>query len=136
MQPRRAAATLPRRQGGQTDHDVRRFPLWLQTAVLTAAALGLAAALRFLVIEQPQYGWACQSLAPPWWCPIRMAGIYAIRLGLFGFIALIAGALAVLRRRPLAAQLAVVLGAAGLILYVPEPAAGGALLGALAMVRR
>jgi hypothetical protein len=120
----------------RTDHDVRRFPLWLRAALLAAAALGLAAALRFLVIEQPQYGWACQSLAPPWWCPIRMAGIYAIRLGLLGFIALIAGLLAVLRRWPLAAQLAVASGAAGLILYVPEPAAGGALLGALAIVRR
>ena len=104
--------------------------------MLAAAALGLAAALRFLVIEHPEYGWACQTLSPPWWCPIRMAGIAAIRLGLFGFIALIAGALAVLRRWPLAAQLAVASGAAGLVLYVPEPAAGGALLGALAMVRR
>jgi hypothetical protein len=118
------------------DHDVRRLPLWLRAVVLAAAALGAAAALRFLVIEQPEYGWACQSLSPPWWCPIRMAGIDVVRLGLFGFIALIAGALAVLRRWPLAAQLAVASGAAGLILYVPEPAAGGALLGALAIVRR
>ena len=115
---------------------MRRVPLWLRAVALAATALGLAFALRFLVIEQPEYGWACQSLWPPWWCPIRMAGIYMIRLGLFGFVALIAGAVALLRRSPLAAQLAVASGAAGLILYVPEPAAGGALLGALAMLRR
>jgi hypothetical protein len=104
--------------------------------VLAAVGLAAAAALRFLVIEQPEYGWACQSLSPPWWCPIRTAGIEVIRFGLFGFVALIAGALAVLRRSQLAAQLAVASGAAGLILYVPEPAAGGALLGALATLRR
>jgi hypothetical protein len=104
--------------------------------VLAAAALALASAVRFLLIEQPEYGWACQSLSPPWWCPLRMAGIGATRFGVFGFVALIAGALAASRRSLLAAQIAVASGAAGLILYVPEPAAGGVLLGALAIVRR
>lgn len=115
---------------------MRRLPLFIRAALMAVAAVGLAAALRFFVIEQPEYGWACQSLSPPWWCPLRMAGIGAIRYGVFGFVALIAGALAASRRSLLAAQIAVASGAAGLILYVPEPAAGGVLLGALAIVRR
>src|SRR5512132_4593530 len=118
------------------DHEVRRLPLWLEAVVSAAATLALASALRFLFIERPEYGWACQSLSPPWWCPLRTAGIGAIRLGVFGFVSLIAGALAVSRRSLLAARIAVASGAAGLILYVPEPAAGGVLLGALAIVRR
>jgi hypothetical protein len=104
--------------------------------MLAATALGLAAALRYLLIEQPEYGWACQSLSPPWWCPLRLAVIEAVRFGLVGFVALAAGLMALWRESHSAALFAVAAGAAGLILYVPEPAAGGALLGALAIVRR
>src|SRR5512147_781317 len=99
-------------------------------------AFAAAAALRFFVIEQPEYGWACQSPSPPWWCPLRLAGIEAVRLGLVGLAALAAGLLALWRESPSAALFALASGAAGLILYVPEPAAGGALLGALVIVRR
>jgi hypothetical protein len=116
--------------------DLRRLPIAARAALMATLALGLAAALRFLLVEQPELTWACQSLAPPWWCPVRLAAIEAVRLGLFGFMALAAGLLALWRGRLFHALFAVVCGAAGLILYVPEPAAGGLLLGALAMVRR
>ena len=113
-----------------------RLPLPARATLMAVAALGLAAALRFLLVERPELTWACQSLAPPWWCPLRLAAIEVVRFGLFGFMALVAGLLALWRGRLLHALFAVTCGAAGLILYVPEPAAGGLLLGALAMVRR
>lgn len=121
---------------GQVNNDVRAYPLWFRTLGLAAAGLTLAAALRFLLIEQPEYGWACQSLAQPWWCPVRNVVIVVIRLGLFGFVSLAAGLFALWRAAPVAALLAVATGAAGLLLYVPEPAAGGLLLGALTLRRR
>jgi hypothetical protein len=124
------------RSDSENRANVRALPLWLQAMGLTAAGLALAAALRFLVIEPPEYGWACHSLAPQWWCPVRGVGIVAVRFGLFGFVALAAGLLALWRASLVAALLAVAAGAAGLLLYVPEPAAGGLLLGALAMLRR
>jgi hypothetical protein len=112
------------------------MPLPVRASVLAVAALGVAAALRFLFVEQPELTWACQSMAPPWWCPLRLATIEAVRFGLVGFTALAAGLLALWRGGLFHALFAVVCGAAGLILYVPEPAAGGLLLGALSMVRR
>ena len=112
-----------------------RVPLPARATLMAVAALGLAAALRFSLVERPELTWACQSLAPPWWCPLRLAAIEVVRFGLFGFMSLVAGLLA-LWRGLFYALFAVVCGAAGLILYVPEPAAGGLLLGALAMVRR
>lgn len=113
-----------------------RLPLAVRAVLMSVAAVALAAALRFLLVERPEFTWACQSPAPPWWCPLRLAAIETVRFGLFGFMALAAGLLALWRDRLFYALFAVVCGAAGLILYVPEPAAGGLLLGALAMVRR
>ena len=113
-----------------------KLPLSVRAALMAVAAIGLAAALRFLLVERPGLTWACQSLAPPWWCPLRLAIIESVRFGLIGFIALAAGLLALWRGGLSHALFAVVCGAAGLLLYVPEPAAGGLLLGALSMVRR
>ena len=113
-----------------------RLSLAVRVALMTVPALGLAAALRFLLVDQPELTWACQSLAPPWWCPLRLAAIGAVRFGLFGFISLFVGLLALWRGRLFYAVFAIVCGAAGLILYVPEAAAGGLLLGALSVVRR
>jgi hypothetical protein len=114
----------------------KRLSLAVRVALMAVVALALAAALRFLLVEQPELTWACQSLTPPWWCPLRLAAIGTVRFGLFGFISLVAGLLALWRGGLFHALFAVVCGAAGLILYVPEPAAGGLLLGALSMVRR
>jgi hypothetical protein len=113
-----------------------RLPLFIRTASMAVVALGLAAALRFLLVERPELTWACQSLTPPWWCPLRLAAVEAVRFGLFGFMALAAGLLALWRGGLVSPLFAIVCGAAGLILYVPEPAAGGLLLGALSVVRR
>ena len=108
----------------------------IAVVLLAAAVLGLALLLRIHVIEPPEFAWACQSATPPWWCPLRMGAIFALRAGAIGFLALACGGAALWRSSRGAALTAVALGAAGLVLYGPEPAAGGALLGALAIARR
>lgn len=108
----------------------------LLAASIVAAAMGAAFALRILVIEPPEPAWACQSISPPWWCPLRLGGIEALRWGALGFVALAAGAFGLWRGCRRAALLALGCGAAGLVLYAAEPAAGGLLLGSLALLRR
>jgi hypothetical protein len=103
---------------------------------LTVAALSLALLARLFLIEPPEFGWACQGTVPPAWCPLRAAAIVAVRAGLPGFVALAAGLLALWRGSRTAALTALAAGAAGLALYLPEPAAAGALLGAVALLRR
>jgi hypothetical protein len=110
--------------------------LLITAALLAAATVAAAFGLRLLVIEPPQFAWTCQGSEPPWWCVLRAAAIFGLRAGLIGFIGLGAGIFALWRCSGSAALLAVGAGAAGLVLYAPEPAAGGALLGALALVRR
>jgi hypothetical protein len=118
---------------------VLRIPLWLSALLAVVAALAAALAARFLLIEPPQFAWTCQSIEPPWWCPLRTGGIVFLRAGGLGLLALMAGAFALWRGQRRAARRAALLalgaGAAGLVLYGPEAAAGGALLGALAVVR-
>lgn len=104
-------------------------------AALAGAALGLALLARLLLIEPPEFAWACQGAEPPAWCPLRAAGVAAARAGIPGFVALAAGVFALWRPSRTAALTALAAGAAGLGLYLPEPAAAGALLGALALLR-
>lgn len=104
--------------------------------LLAAASMALAYAIRFGLVEPPQTAWACQAIAPPWWCPLWMAAVGSLRLGVIGFAALACGLVAIWRGGRRLALAAVCLGAAGLALYGPEPAAGGTLLGAMALLRR
>jgi len=108
----------------------------LLAASIVAAAMGVAFALRIFAIEPPEPAWACQSTSPPWWCPLRQGGIEALRWGALGFVALAAGAFGLWRGCGRAALLALGCGAGGLVLYAAEPAAGGLLLGSLALLRR
>ncbi|HYN39296.1 MAG TPA: hypothetical protein VES39_08590 [Rhodospirillales bacterium] len=104
--------------------------------LLAAAVTAAAWAIRLGLVEPPGFAWACQSAAPPWWCPLRQIAVDGLRFGALGFAALGCGLVAVLRGGRGAALAAIGLGAAGLVLYAPEPAAGGALLGAMALLRR
>ncbi len=106
------------------------------TVLLAAVAMAAAYGVRVGFVEYAPSAWTCQALAPPWWCPLRLAGVEGLRLGVLGFLALACGLGALFKRRRRLALAAVGLGAAGLILYVPEPAAGGALLGAMALLRQ
>lgn len=100
---------------------------------LAAAVAAAAFALRLLLIEPPAFAWACQIAEPPGWCPLRAGAILALRAGLLGVAALAIGLVALFRRHSGAALAAIGLGAAGLVLYAPEPASAGVLLGALAL---
>lgn len=104
--------------------------------LLAAVSMAVAYAIRFGLVEPPQTAWACQAVSPPWWCPLWMVTTESLRLGVTGFAALACGLVAVWRGGRRLALAAVGLGAAGLALYGPEPAAGGVLLGAMALLRR
>ncbi|MFP5407191.1 MAG: hypothetical protein ACLGHY_12930, partial [Gammaproteobacteria bacterium] len=73
----------------------------------------------------------------PWqgWCAGRTAVIMGFLHQRIGWLALALGVLAFLTSRRSLGQLALIVGAVGLVLYSYEPSAIGALLGALALVR-
>ncbi|MFZ4757842.1 MAG: hypothetical protein ACOYLX_06680 [Burkholderiaceae bacterium] len=68
-------------------------------------------------------------------CALRMALTRLFQNQELGWLAFAAGALATLLRAPRLATFALASGAAGLVLYSVEPAAVGALLGMLVLVR-
>jgi hypothetical protein len=114
---------------------VRRPPLWAAAVIVAALALAAALLARLFVIESPEFGWACQGTQPPWWCSLRTGTILTLRAGALGFLSLGAGLVALWHGWPRVAILAIATGIGGLVLYGPEAAAGGVLLGALALVR-
>jgi hypothetical protein len=113
-----------------------RLPMLLYALTLVAAVVATASVVRFGLIEPPGFAWACQIADAPWWCPLRSAAIASLRFGVLGIAALASGLVALLSSGRRMAWAALGLGAAGLVLYGPEPAAGGALLGAMALLRR
>ena len=115
---------------------LRRLPFPAQALAIVAAAMAAAAIVRYGLIEPPHFAWACQSLEAPWWCPLRTGGVAGLRFGALGIAALVCGLFALMRPGPRMAWAALGLGAAGLVLYAPELSAGGALLGALVLLRR
>jgi len=102
-----------------------------------AIALVFAAALaaRFYVIEPRGAELVCSGLDAPGWCPIRTALVPVFGFQVFGVVSLIAGAVAVLRRRAAWGVLALVFGAAGMVLYNVEMASVGTILGLIAVTR-
>ncbi|HZH07750.1 MAG TPA: hypothetical protein VEY69_13840 [Lautropia sp.] len=107
----------------------------LRPFFLPLLALAIAFALRLYVIEPSHIGHACDP--GPWsgWCAARTALIMTFRFQEIGWAALAAGIAATLLRRAWLGQLALALGFLGLVLYSYEPAAIGALLGALVLFR-
>ena len=100
------------------------------------AAWLVAWLLQRYAIEPAAIGHAC-DLAP-WsgWCAPRSVLMLAtMQTQALGWVALAAGVVAVVTRRRASVQLALVAGMAGLVLYSVEPAAVGALLGALVSYR-
>lgn len=108
----------------------------LSALLVAAAAVAAGYGVRLGLIEPPGFAWTCQSISPPWWCPLRAGAIATLRFGALGIAALVSGLIALLRGRRLVALAAVGLGGAGLVLYAPALSAGGALLGAMALLRR
>lgn len=103
---------------------------WLAIVLVGAGA----AWLRFGLIEQPALADLCTRTAPPWWCPLRQALVLGFLHGVYGYLALAAVALALLRRAPALAALAAALGALALVLYCPESGAFALLAGCLRLV--
>lgn len=97
--------------------------------------LALALVLRHAVVEPAAIAHACEPA--PWsgWCAGRTLLVLGFATQGIGWLALAAGVLATLRRGRRSAWLAVLAGAAGLVLYSFEPSAFGALLGLLVLVR-
>ena len=91
--------------------------------------------LRHFVVEPTDIIHAC-DLAP-WqgWCAPRSVLIQTFATQGLGWFALAAGGLALWRRSRRLAALALVIGAAGLVLYCVEPSVVGALAGALVFAR-
>lgn len=101
-----------------------------------AAVVALAAlALRALAIEPAAIAHACDPA--PWQgaCAARTALLRTFVHQEIGWFAFAAGTVATVLRVPRLATVALAAGAAGLVLYSFEPAAVGALLGLLVLVR-
>ena len=113
-----------------------RLPFPFHALAIVAAVMAAAAIVRYGLIEPPHFAWACQSLDAPWWCPLRTGGVASLRFGALGIAALVCGLVALMRAGRRMAWAALGLGAAGLVLYAPELSAGGALLGAMVLLRR
>jgi len=109
----------------------RSWPTWAgAVAVLVATLL-----LRHFVIEPAAIAHACDPA--PWLgaCALRSTVILSFVNQEVGWLALAAGLVATLVRGVWPARLAVWAGVAGLVLYSYEPAAVGALLGLMVVVR-
>ena len=108
--------------------------LLIASVVMALAVVAAALAVRFVVIEGSM-AQACISTAPPSWCAARNSLVQFFRAEGFGYAALAAGILAHLfGGRPMAV-VALIVGAAGLVLYNTGLASVAVLLGLLRLVR-
>lgn len=98
-------------------------------------ALAAAAAIRYGVIQPPQLGWTCQAAGHPWWCTPREALILTLQAGALGWCGVAAGLVSLLGGGRAICALAVVCGAASLLLYGAGAGALGLLLGLLRALR-
>jgi hypothetical protein len=107
----------------------------LRGLVLAAVIGAIAFALRTFAIEPASIAHACDPA--PWHgtCAARTALMRSFVHQEIGWAALVVGVLATVLRGRRTAAAALGLGAAGLVLYSYEPAAVGALLGLLVLVR-
>ncbi len=112
------------------------MPFVTRIGLFALAVLAIALVVRFVLVEPPELAWVCQADGTvPWWCPWREGTIAALRLGVLGFLSVAAGILAILGGGRPVAGVAIIAGAAGLVLYAAGPAALGVVLGALRAVR-
>lgn len=103
---------------------------------LVLAALAGAMAIRYLMVEPAAVGLLCDPGTGPWWCGLRAAVVMLFGSGVLGLLSLAAAVLAHLMNRRDLALLALVAGAAGLVLYNADTAAAGFVIGLLRAVRR
>ena len=99
------------------------------------AVLAATAALRFLLIEPHEIGHLCLQSEAPWWCAVREGLAIAFRSQAFGLLSLAAGAWGWWKGDARWAAVAMLVGAAGLMLYNTDLAAPGVLAGIIVLAR-
>lgn len=108
----------------------------IRQGVLILGVLALALAVRLLVIQRPELGWACQAAdGTPWWCPLRAGLIATLDFGALGWISLAAGVCALAGGGRRVTSAAILMGAAGLVLSAAGASATGMILGTLRSLR-
>lgn len=107
-------------------------PLLIVLLVATAASAGL----RYGLMESDLLHGLCAGGADDWRCLARRIAPQLFMHERVGLFALAAGVLALLLRRAFVARLAVVAGAAGLVLYSADFAVVGFLAGVLVLLAR
>jgi len=110
----------------------QRIAGWLIVALVV---IGLAAVFRYAVVEPREMGFACSETPQPWWCSLREYIIQAHLKNVWGIVAAVSGALALLLRQRWATPIAIVTGLTGIVLYDTSLASLGFLLGFLRLLR-
>lgn len=85
--------------------------------VVGFVALGYALYLRYLVVEQPSVGIACQDGLQTWLCRIRQLAIGLFTHSVFGWLALAAAALNLVRPHLLLFGIGLTAAGFGIVLY-------------------
>lgn len=109
-----------------------RLFLWAGVGVGT---LGVALALRHLVIEPHAIGMACAADITPWWCAPRQAVVMMHIWEVWGWAGLVGGVLGLVFRWRWAIWLGFVMSLMGLVLYNADLAAVGLMLTCLRLPR-
>ncbi len=100
-----------------------------------AAVFGLAAAARYLLIQVPAVGQACEADPAVAWCATRALVIRSFSAFGLGYAAMAATLVMVFTWNRVVAWVATLIGAAGLVLYCYEPAAVSFVTGVLVLAR-
>ncbi len=113
------------------------LPNRTQTGVFFLAILLCVGLLlfRWFAIENHPLGESCEAGQGPWWCIIRHGIIQIFVREGFGLTSLLAGLAAFIIGSRRLAMAAVLLGAAGLVLYNVNYASLGALIGLVQLAR-
>ena len=106
---------------------------WPAATLVCLAVAAVAAGLRYGVVESPPLAFRCQeSLATPWWCPLRQLLVELLIGNALGALSVVILAIAFLKKSRSWAVAAVASGTAGLLLLNPDWSAvafvGGLLL--------
>jgi hypothetical protein len=115
---------------------MKRSPWRVTMPWLLLLMVGIAAAaVRFELIESSAIGQLCSSDHAPGWCGVRTALVLGFLNHVYGVLALVGAALALLSRRRTLAWLAAALGVFALQLYGAETGALALLVGSLRLLR-
>lgn len=111
-------------------------PALIRSLVWGAVAGGLAALVRYRLIQLDYFRNTCDVDVMPSWCWPRYVIIWSFNNYVFAIVSVALGVWALLQpfRRSVALG-AVVFGAVGLVLYNAEPASLGLVLGLIALAR-